>query len=188
MLCPRHSLVLIAHCPSCLEPVPALRQVAERCPYCQRCDYRQAAHVSIPSASLLHQGQALLQHMLMAKGAGGGLIDPPAFVGSPIPAGEPWQYFTLWEQFETLFWNRGASHNSLMRALEKLTLNDAPKATDSPLVMTTGVQTVLFHFPLASWPENLLAMLGLIAAQLKAVLLSLLLNLVANFYRNTSNG
>ncbi len=158
--------MLIDRCPRCRVPVPALRLVTERCPYCRDGDYRLAARVVIPPTSLLHQGQTLLLCMLTEEGEGG-RSGPPAFVGSPILKVEPSQYFALWERFEAFFWNRSVSHTTFLQSLKEFALNDIPLEFGSQLLQAMGVQTVLFHFLLAHWPDNLLAVHGMIAARLK---------------------
>lgn len=45
--------------------------------------------------------------------------------------------------------------------------NQATIISKSPLIQKTALHLVLFHFLLASWPENLLATLDLVASQLR---------------------
>ena len=165
ILCPRHALLLIDRCPLCHEPIPGLRLVSERCPYCQHGDYRSAPHAVIPPTSLLHQGQLLLLNLLTTEHACC-RNSPPAFVASPILRVEPWQYFALWERFENLVRLR-LSRNMVMQSLKQLAWSDDHISCESQLIRETAMHIVLFHFLLASWPENLLTTLECVATEMK---------------------
>lgn len=165
IFCPRHALLLIDRCPLCHEPIPGLRPVFERCPYCQHGDYRQTPHALIPPTSLLHQGQLLLLNLLTTESARA-WKGPPAFGASPILRVEPWQYFALWKRFEDLMWLQ-LSRSIVVQSLKKLAWDDDHIISESPLIRETAMHLVLFHFLLASWPENLLATLDLVASQFR---------------------
>jgi len=120
----------------------------------------------IPSTSLLHESQMLLLHLLTAESTEDWSV-PPAFVGSPILGVAPWQYFALLDRFENLL-QPGLSRSIVVQALKQLALDDDTHIrTHSTLILVQAVQTVLFHFLLASWPENLMAVLDHIATQMK---------------------
>ncbi len=165
ILCPHHTLLLIDRCPLCHEPIPGLRPASERCPYCQRGDYRQILRAKIPSTSLLYQGQLLLLNLLTTESTRGWKC-PSIFGESPILRVEPWQYFALWERFENLMWLQ-LSRSIVVQSLKKLAWNDDHISSESPLIRETSMHMVLFHFLLASWPENLIALLDLMTTQLR---------------------
>ncbi len=161
ILCPHHSLLLIDRCPLCHEPIPGLRPVSEKCPYCQRGDYRQIPHALIPSTSLLYQGQLLLLNLLTSEGTTNAKC-PSIFAGSPILSVEPWQYFALSERFENLMWLR-SSKNPVVQSLKKLAWTDDHVSSESPLIREPAMHMILFHYLLASWPENILTLIDRVA-------------------------
>ena len=165
ILCPRHSLVLIDRCPHCLASIPGLRPSPARCPYCQHGEYRQARHVFIPLASWLHEGQTLLLHLLTA-GSAEGRVHSPRFVASPILGIESWQYFALLERMENLL-KPTLSPNIVVQMLKKLAWEDDQNISESSAIQEVAIQMTFFHYLLASWPENLLAVIDGIAKQIK---------------------
>lgn len=165
IFCPRHSLVLIDRCPTCLAPIPGLRPSPDRCPYCQHGEYRQARHVLIPSSSWLYEGQTLLLHLL-TTGIVEGWTGSPRFVESPILRIEPWHYFALLERFENLLQPR-LTQSIMVQALKELAWDDDQSISESPGIREVAIQMALFHYLLAYWPENLLAMVDRVARQMR---------------------
>ncbi len=165
ILCPRHSLVLIDRCPNCLAPIPALWPSPDRCPYCQRGEYRQARHLLIPSSSWLYEGQTLLLHLLTTEIVEG-WTGSPRFVESPLLRIEPWHYFALLERFENLLQPR-LTQSIVVQALKELAWDDDQSISESPGIREVAIQMALFHYLLAYWPENLLAMIDCVAKQMK---------------------
>ncbi|SRR6266487_3628971 len=169
VLCPEHALLLTNCCPRCRAPIPSLRPTLTGCPYCQQGDYRYAQRQSIPTSSSLYAGQALLLHLLTSERVGQG-EGPAAFVDSPALLIAPWQYFTLWERFEPLFRDSHLplSHSVVVRSLKQLAWYDNLVSSESWEIRMAAEQSALFHFLLASWPTNLLALLDLIASESRA--------------------
>ncbi len=164
ILCQRHSLLLIDHCPSCSAPIPGLRSSPDRCPYCQG-EYLQAHRALTPPTSWLYEGQTLLQHVLTAESASD-WTGSPTFAESPILRIEPWHYFALLERFENLLQPRLAP-SIVVQTLKKLAWEDDQSTSESPAIREVAIQIALFHYLLACWPENLLAMIDRVARQMK---------------------
>jgi TniQ len=162
ILCPVHSLLLTDHCPHCRAAIPGLRPALTWCPYCQHGDYRQAPHLSIPPTSWLYAGQLPLMHELTSEHVGDG-EGPAAFAESPALLIAPWQYFSLWRRFRKL--QLDLSRSIIVRALWQLAWDDRPPDCGSMAIEIEASETALFHFLLASWPENLLALLNQVVSQ-----------------------
>jgi TniQ len=164
ILCPRHSLLLIDRYPSCLAPIPGLRPFPEKCPYCHH-DYRQAPRVRIAPTSWLHTGQAMLLHLLTAQNVGD-WTDVPTLAQSPLLRTEPWHYFALLERCKNLL-QPTLTSSIVVQTLKKLAWEDDQSIGESPATREVAMQMALFHYLLASWPENLLAMIERVAKQTK---------------------
>ena len=162
ILCPTHGRLLIDQCPNCQAPVPGLRPSSTTCPYCQRGDYRRSPQPSVPSTSWLSAGQALLLHELTSERVGHG-EGPLPFAGSPVLLIEPWQYFSLWERIGGL--GLELSRSVVVQVLRQLATEGGQVNCSSPFIEIEASRTALFHFPLASWPHNLLALLARLAPQ-----------------------
>jgi len=156
ILCPYHALLLLDRCLYCSAPISGLRRSPGRCPYC-RGEYLQAPRALIAPTSWLYEGQTLLLHQLTAENANG-WTGVPAFAGSPILRIEPWHYFALLERFENLLQPRLAG-SIVIQTLKKLAWEDDQSTSQSPVIREVALQMALFHYLLASWPENLLAAL-----------------------------
>ncbi len=156
ILCPYHALLLLDRCLYCSAPIPGLRRSPGRCPYCRR-EYLQAPRALIAPTSWLYEDQTLLLHQLTAENANG-WTGSPAFAGSPVLRIEPWHYFALLERFENFLQPRLAG-SIVMQTLKKLAWVDDQSASESPVIQKVALQIALFHYLLASWPENLLAAL-----------------------------
>jgi hypothetical protein len=165
ILCPRHSLLLIDRCPTCLVPIPGLRPFPERCPYCRRDYRRHVPRVLIAPTSWLHEGQALLLHLLTAQNVSD-RTGSPAFVASPILRIEPWHYFALLERFKN-FLQPNLTSSIVVQTLKKLAWEDDQSISESPAIQEVAMQMALFHYLLASWPENLLTMIERVAGQIE---------------------
>jgi hypothetical protein len=163
IFCPRHSLVLIDRCPTCLAPIPGLRPSPERCPYCHR-EYLQAYRALIVPTSCLHEGQMLLLHLLTAQSASD-WTGSPIFVASPILRVEPWHYFALLERFENLL-QPGLTSSIVVQTLKKLAWEDDRSISESPAIRRAAVLMTLFHYLLACWPDNLLTMIDRVNKQM----------------------
>jgi hypothetical protein len=162
ILCPVHSHLLADRCPHCDEPIPSLRPTLTQCPYCQHGDYRRSPRMSVPSIPWLFAGQALLFHQLTSEHTGNG-EGPASFAGSPVLLLKPWQYFSLWERFQKL--RLDLSHSIVIQILSQIAWDDHPVNSGSPFIDMEARQAALFHFLLASWPENLLALCNRLASQ-----------------------
>ena len=55
----------------------------------------------------------------------------------------------------------------MVLAIKQLALDDVNISTNSAPIRAQVVQTILFHFLLASWPENFMMVLDLVASLLK---------------------
>jgi hypothetical protein len=164
ILCPCHALLLLDRCPYCSAPIPGLRLSPGSCPFCRR-EYLLAPRALIAPTSWLYEGQTLLLHQLTAENANG-WTGSPAFAGSPVLRIEPWHYFALLERFENFLQPRLAG-SIVMQTRKKLAWVDDQSASESPVIQKVALQMALFHYLLASWPENLLAALGRISPLLK---------------------
>ncbi len=90
----------------------------------------------------------------------------PTFAESPILRIEPWHYFALLERFENLL-QPGLTTSIVVQTLKKLAWEDDQSTSESPAIQGVAIQMALFHYLLASWPENLLATLDRIASLMK---------------------
>lgn len=162
VLCPEHALLLTDRCPHCQAPIPSLRPGLTSCPYCQQGDYRRSPRTSIPSIPWLFAGQALLLRQLASEHTGNG-EGPAAFAGSPVLLVKPWQYFSIWERFRKL--QSDLSHSIVIQILSQIAWADHPVNSGSLFIDMEVRQTAFFHFLLASWPENLLALCNRLASQ-----------------------
>lgn len=107
----------------------------------------------------------MLLQLLTAENANG-WTGSPAFAGSPVLKIEPWHFFALLERFENFLQPRLAG-SIVMQTLKKLAWEDEQSTSESPVIQKVALQMALFHYLLASWPENLLAALDRIPPLLK---------------------
>jgi hypothetical protein len=166
VLCPEHAMLLIDCCPHCRAPIPSFRPGITGCPYCQKGDYRHAQRRLIPTSSWLYTGQVFLLHQLTSEHRGQE-EGPTAFVDSPVLLIAPWQYFTLWEHFDSLLHHLrfNFSRNVVVQALEQLAWDGDALNGVSWEIQMQARKSALFHFLLASWPENVLSLLDTIASE-----------------------
>lgn len=64
LICPRHSVLLVSHCPSCRALIPALRPSLTLCPSCHISDYRTALFPLLREEHRLESSQSLLMRQL----------------------------------------------------------------------------------------------------------------------------
>jgi hypothetical protein len=119
----------------------------------------------IPPSSWLYEGQTLLLHLL-TTGIVEGWTGSPRFVESPILRIEPWHYFTLLERFENLLQPR-LTQSIVVQALKELAWDDDQIISESPGIRDVAIQMALFHYLLAHWPQNLLAMIDRVNRQMR---------------------
>jgi hypothetical protein len=159
LLCARHRIYLVDHCPACRTPIPGLRAHPIRCPSCRVGDYRAGIVPLLDEDDWLEASQSLLLDQLGVEIAEiGGRVQTET--PSPLQQISSGDYFWILSQFTQLFETPAFGYilPFLSRTLPfKTVLARIPSAVPRRSYML--IQCVLLHYLLAAWPAHVLVLL-----------------------------
>ncbi|MFL5703203.1 MAG: TniQ family protein [Ktedonobacteraceae bacterium] len=154
LLCARHRIYLVDHCPVCRAPIPGLRIHPMRCPSCHVGDYRTNIVPLLEEDDWLEASQSLLLGQLGVERAEiGGRVRTDTT--SPLQQIPSWDYFWILSQFTQLFEVPAFGYilPFLSRTLPlQALLARVPSTVLHPSYLL--FQLVLLHYLLAVWPAH----------------------------------
>jgi hypothetical protein len=158
LLCPRHRVFLVRHCPACRAPIPALRPQSTTCPSCGEGDYRSTVLVpQVEEESWLRASHCLLLSHLGVEPA-----EAEKVVGSPTLLWllDPWDFFWLLREFIGIFDFDAVYGKVLPFLTQTLSLQGLVARVSQCRGAPQGVSSeVSLHYLLAGWPAHFLAFL-----------------------------
>ncbi len=169
LLCARHRVYLVDHCPTCRAPIPSLRIHPMRCPSCHVGDYRTGIVPLLDEADWLEASQALLLDQLGVEIAEvGGRVRTDNT--SPLHQIPSWDYFWILSQFTELF-GTPAFGDTLPFLSRTLPLKAVLARIPSTVLRPSHVlfECVLLHYLLAVWPAHLPVLLEYLQRALQDV-------------------
>ena len=160
LLCPRHRVFLVRHCPTCHAQIPALRPLSTTCPSCEQGDYRS----TVLSPQVEEEPWLLASHALLLGHLG---VEPPeagtdadSDSSTPLWLLDPWDFFWLFKEFIRIF-DLDAPREKILPFLTRtLSLQELVARASACRGVSRGASSrVILHYLLAAWPAHFPAFL-----------------------------
>ncbi len=160
LLCPRHRVFLVRHCPTCHARIPAFRLLSTTCPSCEQGEYRSIVlSPQVEEEPWLQASHALLLGHLGVETSEAG-IDTDSDGSTPLWLLDPWDFFWLFKEFTRIFDLDAPREKVLPFLARTLSLQELIARASACRGISRGASSrVILHYLLAGWPAHFLAFL-----------------------------